>query len=638
DTLRRIIPILQNNGPNALIPADASSDSTHVILFPASQMINITAPLRPVNGTGYFNDYTANPLDSAVLVVTHPSLWSGANYYADYRSSNPWNQRNTLVVDVNDLYRQYSGGVPRHPVAIRRFVAHVLDEWESKPEALFLIGKSVQAPKLGGGDNAGYRSYAAGDSAARRLCLVPSFGFPPSDHLLTLGLSGNAWDLTVPVGRLAAQDNNDVINYTNKLQQLESQAPAAWMKNILHFRGGLSQGDVQEFDYHLEQYRSIIEDTCFSGNVTKFSRILDDGEIIQFAAADSVLDMVAEGVTLMTFLAHAYGGGFDFSIDQPANYVWNQKYPMIIGNSCYTGNINQVSSTSGSEQFVLPANSGAIAFLASIDLAVTWALIPATKAFYTSFSQANYGRSIGRHIQYMDSTILVNANGTIMGEAGIQQFTLHGDPSLILNSPKEPDFEITTQDIRFQPEPVTADVDTLQVVATIRNIGKGTGAAFPVAVRRELLEENITIETAALQSHVMQQWQDTLVFSLPVLQDSGGAGNNLFTVRVDLDPEQVDESDDFGNNEATAALLITSGELLPVDPYNFAITPDPAPLLQASTGDPFAPVRSYVFQIDTTDTYDSPRMEQGTVNAPGGVVSWMPPTIYTLNASQDSLV
>ncbi|MBK9759579.1 MAG: hypothetical protein IPO90_06335 [Flavobacteriales bacterium] len=637
DTVRRMLPILEANGYNAWIPADAANDSTYVLAYPSSQ-VRTANVFRPVNGSGSFTDFAANEVDSALVIVTHPKLWVGANVYAEYRSGISPNRYNTLVANVEELYQQYSGGVAKHPVAIRRFMGHLLDAFETKPQALFLIGKSVQAADLGNGEQSGYRSEGIGDTLARKNCLVPSFGYPPSDGLLTLGLSGQPWDLTVPVGRLAAIDNDDVINYKNKLAQFEGQPVAAWMKNILHFRGGLSASDFSLFEYYLSQYTPIVEDTCFSGRVTTFRKTLDDNDQIVFAATDSVYDMVAEGVTLMTFMAHAYGAGFDFSLDAPSSYQWNGRYPMIIGNSCYTGNINLAPGTSSSEQFVLPANSGAIAFLASTDLGVTGALYPSTTAFYRSFSQARYGQSIGRHIQYMDSTVLFNIGEDILNQAGIHQFTLHGDPTVVLNSPREPDFEIREQDVRFLPEPVTVDADTFKLVVTIRNIGKGTNASFPVAVRRRLVEENITMETAALQTHSMASWQDTLTFLLPVLQDSGGAGFNQIEVRVDLDPYTVDELENDTNNTAMVDLLITSGDLLPVDPYNFAITPDLAPLLQASTGDPFAPLRTYVFQIDTIDTYDSPRFEQGVVTAPGGVVSWLPPTIYTLNSAEDSLV
>ncbi len=632
DTLRRYSLEFAGNYNNALVPEDASGPETHAYAFQDGSYLPI-AQFLPVNGNGYFNDYAANNVDSAMVIVTHPTLMSGALQYAAYRESNPYNRYNTLVANVTELYQQFGGGVPRHPLGIRRFMGYLLNRFDTKPRALFLIGKSTGSAHIGGGDNVGYRRNAV--SAQR--CLVPSFGYPCGDNLLTHALSGDPWDATVPVGRLAAQTNQQVLDYLAKVQQLEGQHVGAWMKNILHFRGGFTLNEQILFDNALEGYRAIAEDTCFSGHVTKFVKNPDD--LISQASADSVYNLIDEGVTLMTFFAHASGGGFDITIDQPNNYQWHGKYPMMIGNSCYTGNIHQMSSVSASEQFVMPANSGAIAFLASVDLGVTGWLYVNTVNFYESFSKVHYGESIGRHIQYMDSIALYSNGLTdIMRDAGIQQFTLHGDPTLILNSPHLPDYEIRDNDLRLSPNPITADVDTFQLSATIRNIGCGCrGGQFPVAVKRHLVEESMDLEPV-IQQHVMQGWRDTLTFSLPVLQDSGGAGQNDFEVRVDQDAPVIEEIENDTNNFAHLHTLITSGDLLPVDPYNFAITPDASPLLQASTGDPFAPARNYIFQIDTTDLYNSPVMQQGTVHAPGGVVSWQPTSIYSLNQAHDSIV
>ena len=75
------------------------------------------------------------------------------------------------------------------------------------------------------------------------------------------------------------------------------------------------------------------QDTCFGGRVVDF--VKNSSAIYQQAPADSVAQLIdEEGVTLMTFFAHAAGGRFDINIDNPANYAWNGKHPMIIGNSC----------------------------------------------------------------------------------------------------------------------------------------------------------------------------------------------------------------------------------------------------------------------------------------------------------------
>jgi len=617
-----------SNTWKAVLPPSAA-DMRLFISRPAS--VTAAGPLSMENGNGYFINPALGLTDSALVIVTHPILMAAAQEYAQYRETNPFNRYNTIVADVDQLYDEFGGGVWHHPMAIRRYLKYVYDHAPTRPQALFLIGKSVKAPQTGGLDyNRGYRV----DPLATAACLVPTIGWPSSDMLYGLNLSGtNPSSLDVPVGRLAAKNPTEVLDYLAKMDSTESQPPAAWMKNILHFRGGFTSQEWQLFDAALNSYQIIAEDTSFSGHVTKF--VKNGSGIIEQAAADSVHDLIAQGVTLMTFFAHAYGGGFDITIDVPTNYDWHGKFPVMIGNACYTGNIHQFDASSSSEQFVLHENSGALAFLSSVDVGLSYYLQEYTRYFYKSFSQVNYGKSIGAHMRYAVANQMVN--GSLEAINSAETLTLHGDPTIVMNSPKEPDLEITPADVSVLPFPVTADVDSFRVRVIVRNIGRGTHVPFSVALQRTIVSAGTSLPPM-IRLLSLQHYQDTVYFTLPTLVGMNGQGLNNLQVRVDLDPDLIAESEDQLNNEVTMQININSGDLLPVQPYNFAITPDATPMLKASTGDPFAPPRTYLFQIDTTDLYNSPMMEQHTITAPGGVLQWQPTSIYSLNTMHDSVV
>ncbi len=413
--------------------------------------------LLPVNGSGSFTDYSQDLQDSALVIVTHPTLMPEVLQYAAYRQSNLHNRYNTTVADVEQLYDQFGGGVRQHPMAIRNYLRHVYDHAPSRPKDLFLIGKSVKAPATGGLPyQKGYRK----DPLASSACLVPTIGWPSSDILFGLNLPGNQPTyLSVPVGRLAAKNGTEVLDYLAKLDSVESQPPAAWMKNILHFRGGNTQAEHAQFGAALESFKVLAEDTSFFGHVTRFNK--NGSGIIEQAAVDSVHDLIGQGVTLMTFFAHAFGAGFDITIDNPVNYDWHGKFPTMVGNSCYTGNIHLYDGSSASEQFVLHHDAGAVAFLSSVDVGISTYLKDYTEDFYKSFSQVNYGKSIGEHLRYavLDELSL----GGLYRVNNAETMTLHGDPTLVMNSPKLADLEVTAADITTIPQQVTADVDSFQV-------------------------------------------------------------------------------------------------------------------------------------------------------------------------------
>lgn len=626
--LHRVRPVQTGANCRAVLPP-SSQDMRLVVARDA--LIPTIDTLMRVNGTGHFTEMATDLPDSALVIVTHTTLMEAAMAYANYRQTNPYNRYNTVVVDVEDLYDQFGGGIRHHPLAIRNYMRYIYHQAPSDPQGLFLIGKSVQSVKKGGlPDMWGYRT----DPIAGERCLVPTIGWPSSDLLFGLDLAGTqpAY-LSVPVGRLAARTPDDVFHYLEKVQSVESQEPAAWMKNILHFRGGNTETERAQFNMALHSFQVLAEDTFFLGKVTQFNK--DGGDVIEQAAVDSVTRMIHDGVTLMTFFAHAYGGGFDITIDVPSNYDWNGRYPMVLGNSCYTGNFHLYDAASSSEQFVLNEHAGAVAFLSSSDVGLSGLLRQYSRDFYKSFSLVNYGKSIGHHIRF--AVLQQLSQGTIESTNSAETMHLHGDPTLVMNSPELPDLEVTTQDITVIPEQVTAELDSFQVRVVFRNIGKGTHQPFSVALERHLVDQGITLP-AQIQQVGMQAYQDTVYFTLPVHVDQAGTGANDLRIRLDLDPDLIPELDDQTNNRATLRIHIGLGSIQPVYPYDFAIIPDPAPTLKASTGDPFAPPRNYIFQIDTTDLYNSPIMEQHTLNAPGGVVEWQPSTIYGVNSISDSTV
>lgn len=626
----RRMPLIQvGNSLRCNIAAEPDGEDAHVFYSANTAVMSITK-LAPVNGTGYFSDLLAGPVDSVLVIITHPTLKDAAEAYGASRAASPVNPSIPMVVDVNELYLQYGGGVVRHPLAIRRFMKHLYEVADVPPKALLLIGKGVQAPRVDG--DAGHRI----DTTTTKRCLVPTYGFPCSDAMFTLGLSGQAADLTVPVGRIAALTPAEVLAYRDKVEALEAHPPAAWMKDILHFRGGTTPSEVALFNNALNSYQAEVEDTLFMGRVIKFQKQGD--QPITGAPADSVRMFIENGVTMMTFFAHAFGENFDITISEPQLYQWNGKHPLMIGNSCFTGNIHKYGNVSASERFVLTEGTGAIAFMSSVDIGLLQYLAPYTRDLYKSFSEVNYGKGLGEHLRYATAQQLAwGGVGDINLLNNVQTFTLHGDPTLVMNSPRLADLDIHDADVKVIPDVVTADLDSFQVRVVVRNIGKGTHAPFRVTLDRA--QVNSTDPPQSYQQQMsLQHYQDTIYFTLPVIAPGFGPGLNDLRVRVDIAPDVIPELNELSNNQAGTLLQIISGDLIPVYPYDLSVVPHGQPFLRASTGDPFAAPKNYLFQIDTTDTFNSPMMEQATINAPGGVVEWQPNNIFSLNTATDSLV
>lgn len=613
----RLSPQLVDGQLDVIVPNQSNGSRTQLIVSDESQVILVNEVER-VGENGFFTDFSALQPDSAFVIVTHSSLKNPALTYATYRTNS---SRDAVLADVDELYDQFGGGIPKHPHGIRRFLAHIIEEWESPPAHLFLLGKSVYSDVEG--NVVGSRRNPIHYSQS----LVPSYGAPGSDLLFSTGL-GWAGELVpaISTGRLSAESPQEVLDYLAKVVFNESRDPAAWMKNILHFGGGNTISEQTAFASFLSNYETIIEDTCFGGSVSTFLK--ESSLPIVFNLSDSISDIISEGISILTFFGHAGGGQFDQSIDEPANLEWGA-HPMVIVNSCYSGDIHQLGQLSTSEDYVILPEKGAIGFLATIKQGLPGYLNTYSTELYRQIGFKHYGKSIGQQITETLEVLSELWEDIPDGRNSILMNLLQGDPSTIIFSPEKPDITLASSSISFYPEEITAFVDSFIVEVALTNIGKTTTSPFTVIVER-------TFPDGGTQNYSQTQngllFRDTLRFTIPT-DFSSAFGLNTIEVSADLPSNSIPEIDNFFNNKATRTLLITDGAVSPILPYEFAIVPEIEVTLKASTGNPFATEREYVFQMDTTDLFVSPILQEFHITQEGGVLEWMPALLTT-----DSLV
>ncbi len=613
------------NGPNyrVLLPNTGSEKSC--FLFSDNAVMNISsAQIKPCGTNGTFTNFLSQPIDSAFVIISHNSLAAAAQSYKTYRSQ----KFNTVLADADELYDQFAYGVIKHPLAIRRFCNYLIQNASIAPTNLFLIGKAITAWRM------------RKSTANYAQCLVPTIGNPSCDNLFTAGLNGTFLDPAMSTGRLAASSPAQVNDYLNKVQQYESAAPAEWMKHVIHFVGGSSQAEQFQLALWMAADSAIIADTLFGGRVHTFKKT--SSAPIQITLADSAKQLINNGVSIMHFFGHASGSGFDQNIDEPTDYSNFGKYPLIIANSCLVGDIHEPignQSYGTSEAWVMAQNRGVIGFLAAIGLQQSGMLNVYTNELYKNISYKNYARSIGTNIRKTVSSIasLIPAThqDTLFMRSVCWEMTLHGDPAVVINSFSKPDYEVDASGISFQPSIVTTEMDSFKVNVIVSNLGKAVNQPVDIEVKR-IFQDNSDSAYSLTVPHIY--YKDTITLTLPVDKLRGG-GMNKFEVRVD--PSNILAEMNEGNNFANAVLFIRSGEIIPIYPYEYAIVPA-TPTLKASTGDPFAKSATYVFELDTTDLFNSPFKKTQTVTAAGSVVKALPlawnNSSFSVSALTDSTV
>ena len=634
DSVKRIIPQQAGSTLDVLIPNDVSTNETKVYLSSTSSIINVSS-LKPVNGTGTFTDYASLNIDSAYLIISHPSLNSSVQQYANYRSSAAGGSHNVLVVNSLELYDQYAAGISKHVLGIKRFCDHMINSWPGKPAYLFLIGKSVREA------SEGLSLGSKQDPGVFMENLVPSFGYPSSDNLITGGLDGTYLEPAIPTGRLSAKTNQHVLDYLEKVEDYEGEqnnnfytkADKDWMKHILHFGGGGNESEQIEFKGYLQNFENIIEDTSFGGSVQSFFKT--SSQPIDPVDFQVVNQRITEGVSLMTFFGHGSINGFDQNVDEIQNWSNYKKYPLLIGNSCFSGDIHQPGNASVSEEFTLFPDKGVIGFIATVKLGFITPLRDYTTELYEQFSRYSYNKSIGLAIKNAVDSVqsygIIYVPGSVMNVPPIEVYTgmtLHGDPALKLNTHEYPEFILDQSDVYFTPNDITLAADSFDVNIVINNLGKAVEQNFSLILVRHFPNG---ADSTYIKTIPSSYYKDTVTFRLPT-QHNIAFGQNQFDISIDLPSVIQEQYDDITNNQISVTLSINGNAIYPVYPYDYAVVPDSAITFKASTLNPLSPAKNYRFEIDTTDLFNSPMLHYKTINSPGGVVN-VPYTDWIKNST-----
>ncbi len=601
---KRILVIRQSTQYSSLIPNGGGVKKC--ILYAENAVKNVVN-LASAGENGFFKNYLATIPDSAYLMISHPLLDNEVLNYYNYRQAKGYYP---FVVNVNELYNQYAFGIVQHPLAIRNFIDEIINKKTAKPEYLYLIGKSIRA------------KFVRNKNSLYNQNLVPTMGNPASDNLLTAGLGNTNVEVAIPTGRISARNNQELKEYLDKVKEYEAASPAAWMKSILHFIGGLDLLSSQTFESYMTQYKNTIENVQFGGNVKTFKKTTTAP--IQTTLADSIQTLVNNGTSLMTFFGHASNsGGFDINIDEPQNFKNFGKYPVILGNACYTGDVHQERNISTSENFVLIANKAAIAFIATVDLSYPSPLNQFSSQFYQQISKLSYGKSMAYAMQQATKNVQY-ANMPPELRSVLLEMSLQGDPALVISSFPKPDYTISKSSISFNPNDITTDLDSFEVKVLIQNIGVAETDSLGVEIIRRFPNGRDTsyifrIESVKFQSFI------SLKLPIDLIQ---GVGENTFIVTIDpLD--EIDELNEL-NNQVSVTLNIRSGDLIPIYPYNFAIVPNQGITLKASTAFAFEKEKSYVFELDTNGSFNSVFKKSTIIISAGGVLEWKPTELQNM--------
>ena len=584
-------------------------------------------------------------INAEFLFVTSSKLYNPQDpenqvtAYADYRSSMAGGSFSTHILTADNIIDQFAYGIERHCIGNKNLAFYLKNEWPNL-KYWYNVGKGIEYNAIRFADNT--------STILQNRFHVPTFGIPGSDNMM---LSGKEVpDPLYNVGRIAVTTEEELEDYLDKVKAHDNKEmwehtfeEKYWLKQILHLSGG-DPGIQESIFIALEAMRNEIENNNYGADVSTFRKT--SSSPIQPAEIDELINLINSGLSIITFFGHSAVGTFDFNLQQPKDWENKDKYPFILSLGCFSGNIH-TSSTGLSEEYLLQQERGAIAFLASSGTAYVGPQAIGGENLYEKIGKTHIDKSLSEAIRaYIQDNI---SNVSIGYRTLMQQLTFHGDPAIRLFDFKGPDFVFDYSSISTSPEIIDNSLDSFELEVTVANLGKFVPGDLGVKIQYFSSDDSLRFETN--QVIEAPNFKTTFQVSIPVLAEPG---KRIIKGTIDYDNQFNEEPSPFAelnneivntsNGEIGFCLFATDNSLQPICPLDFGIWNKQEVKLFSSTNNAFDENEgTYLLEIDTLMSFDSPALEKMLKTNKGGLLTWEPTTsfekgtVYYWRVSPDSI-
>ena len=570
-----------------------------------------------------FINFSATTNQGDYLIISNPVLSSGTALYSAYRNSTIGGNYNSKVYGIDELVDQFAYGIKKHPLAVKNFLQYAFNKFVVKPKYTFLIGRGVTYNQYRFNLNSPY---------ADELNLVPTFGWPASDVLLAS--TGNTTPVpNFPIGRLSVINNQELLDYLNKIKQYDNQTTTAgqtisnklWMKEVVHIDGvdANDPGLQYSIDSYEAGWESIIEGPNFGAHVDKFTKTNSGVTTI---ISQQLTNLFNSGISLLTYFGHSASSTLGYNLDDPLTYNNTGKYPIFLINGCDAGNFFDYDTgrftarNALAELWVLAQQKGAIGFIGSTSFGLTNYLNTYTSGLYSSLSSNGYNMGVGNNLIAGNVALSGLGFNDYFARIHAEELLLEGDPAVKIYADTLPDYDIEDPQVIINPSFISVTASSFSFKAFIYNLGKSVTDSVNLLITRKYPDGSST--TLFNQKIAPVNYVDSVTLTIPILA-TRDKGNNSITITVNND-NKISELSSL-NNSITKQVVIYEDEISPVSPYNYAIVNKSGFKFIASTADPLSAARQYAIEVDTTMLFNSSAKVTQTVSSSiGGVIEFSP--------------
>jgi hypothetical protein len=371
------------------------------------------------------------------IIISPDSFLSEANRLKSHRESH--DSLRTLVVDINQIYTEFSGGIP-DILAIREFLRYTQANWQSPvPKYVLLFGW-------------GYFDYKNINKSSQRNWIPPyeteeslniiDTSYPTDDEFVLLDSQNSVY--SVAIGRLPARSVQEVSVMVNKIISYETTAPVdAWRNNLTFVADdGLTSTEEDNGSDFTNPTEALAESNAAKSfekgkiYIVEYPTVNSASGRRKPNANTAIDDAINQGTLFTNFIGHGneqlWAHEYIFTREDDLPKLFNRdRLTFVVAATCNFGKYDDPSILSAGEQLVSMEQGGAIGSLVASRAVYNGPNVVLNTSFFSYLlTKDGAGRNprLGDAVRYAKS-VNYDAENT-------QKFHLFGDPTLRLLMPK----------------------------------------------------------------------------------------------------------------------------------------------------------------------------------------------------------
>ena len=310
------------------------------------------------------------------IVITHKDFIQGAERLKNKReqggTSNPDYLR-TIIVTTDQIYNEFSGGM-LDAVAIRDFIKHAFENWNTRPVYVCLLGDgSFDFKNILGYNTNFVPAWQKSSPTINQIAGLTTDDF----YVNVAGDNSEIGKPDLAVGRIPASNNQELNDYLDKVNSFESGVNNGYWKNRMMFvADDQMTSEGCEFIQHLYQIETLAENHLPQYTDKLKIYLVNYPTIVtpQGRRKPQVnLDIAKfwnEGVLNVHYTGHGspdvWAHEYVLEKDVIMSLLNNRgRYPFVTIASCDMSKFDNPSSKSAGEIFMITANKGAIGTFAA---------------------------------------------------------------------------------------------------------------------------------------------------------------------------------------------------------------------------------------------------------------------------------